>query len=335
MKAIISANPGGTESLLLKDVPDPTVGNADILLRVHACGINYPDGLIIDDKYQVRPPRPFSPGSEVAGEVLAIGKDIKGFAPGDRVIAIVTHGGMAEKLAVPASACCHIPAEMPWDVAATLIFTYGTSYHALHDRASLKPGEKLLVLGGAGGVGLATVQLGKAAGAIVIAAVSSEEKARLASEAGADHTVIYPTGALDRDAAKTLSDKFKAVLGSGGADVICDTVGGDYSEPALRNIAWNGQFLVIGFPAGIPKIPANLVLLKGCQIVGVFWGSFTAKYPEHHQANNQALLKLWQTGKINPAISARYTLAEAPHAISDLIERRAAGKLVVLMPEEA
>jgi NADPH2:quinone reductase len=329
MKAIVSAAAGGPETLVLTELPDPTPNSHEVVLRVRACGINYPDVLIIEDKYQFRPSRPFAPGSEVAGEVIAVGDGVTNLAVTDRVIGITTHGGLAEKIALPSSACTVMPKGMPWDVAAGLIFTYGTAQHALHDRASLKTGETLLVLGAAGGVGLAAVQLGKAAGAIVIAAVSSQEKAAVASKAGADRTLVYPSGPIDRDGSRALTEQFKAAVGATGADVVCDAVGGAYAEPALRAIAWNGRYLVIGFPAGIPKIGANLILLKSCQLVGVFWGAFSQREPARNRANTQMLFELWQRGKIEPQILARYPLADGARAISDLAERRSAGKVVV------
>ncbi len=329
MKAIISAKSGGPDSLEYTDVADPSPGHGEVLLRVHACSVNYPDVLIIEDKYQVRPPRPFSPGSEVAGEIIAIGEGVSGFARGERVVGITTHGGMAERLALPVSACSPIPDKMTWEVAAATLFTYGTAYHALHDRASLRPGETLLVLGAAGGVGLAAVQLGKTAGATVVAAVSSEEKAAVAIASGADRAVIYPSINPERDAAKLLSEELKKVLGPNGANVICDTVGGNYAEPALRGIAWNGRYLVVGFPAGVPRIPANLVLLKGCQLVGVFWGAFTEREPNRNRVNTQAIFALWEEGKIHPHVSARFSLPEGAKAIEALASRRALGKVIV------
>jgi NADPH2:quinone reductase len=329
---MLSKEPGGPASLELHEQDDPEVGADGLLLAVKACGVNYPDVLIIEDKYQVRPPRPFAPGGEISGEIIAVGVDVKDFAIGDHVVGITSSGGMAEKIAIPASAAISIDRDMPWDIAAALFFTYGTSHHALHGSAKLQRGETLLVLGAAGGVGLAAVQLGKAAGARVVAAVSSAEKAELAKANGADEAVIYPTGNIDRVEQRALTDLFKAAVGKGGADVIYDAVGGDYAEAALRAIAWNGRFLVVGFPAGIPKIPLNLALLKACSIIGVFWGAFTQRDPAQHQANSRALLKLWRDGEIAPHISARYPLAEAGRGIADLAERRAMGKVVVTIP---
>jgi NADPH2:quinone reductase len=248
---------------------------------------------------------------------------------GDRIMALVSWGGMAEQVVTTADHCVPMPDNMPFDEGAALIFTYGTSYHALKQRADIATGETLLILGAAGGVGLSAIELGKAMGARVIAAVSSEEKLALAKARGADDGVIYGRGPFDKAASKELANQFKAVVGPGGADVIYDAVGGSYAEAALRCSAWKGRFLVVGFPAGIPSIPLNLVLLKGCQIVGVFWGSFTRNESETNAANNREIMALYAAGKIKPHVSARYPLADAGQAISDLAERRAMGKVVV------
>jgi NADPH2:quinone reductase len=329
MKAIVSQTPGGPETLVLDDMAEPEPGPDEVRLRVHACGVNYPDTLIIADKYQFKPERPFAPGGEVAAEVDVVGSAVTAYAPGDKVIALVGWGGMAEKVVTKATKCLPMPSGMPFDEAAAFIFTYGTSYYALKQRGGLGSGQTLLVLGAAGGVGLAAVELGVAMGARVIAAASSQEKVDLAIAHGAEAGVVYPTGALDKSAAKALAAEFKAATDSNGADVIYDAVGGDYAEAALRAIAWEGRFLVIGFPAGIPSIPLNLALLKGCQIVGVFWGSFAERDPAASQQNGQELVEMYAQGKIKPYVSARYPLSEAGRAISDLAERRAMGKVVV------
>jgi NADPH2:quinone reductase len=331
MKAIVSEHVGGPETLVLRELPAPQPGKGEILIRVHACGVNYPDALMLEDKYQFRPERPFAPGGEVAGEVQAVGEGVDGFRTGERVIALVGHGGMAEQVVASAGKCLRMPANMPWDEAAAFIFTYGTSWHALKQRAALKAGDTLLVLGAAGGVGLAAVELGAAVGARVIAAVSSEDKLALAKAHGAADGIVYPRGPFDKESAKALAEQFKQVCGKRGADVIYDAVGGDYAEAALRAIAWEGRFLVVGFPAGIPKIPLNLALLKGCQIVGVFWGAYTEKSPGDNARNNAELLDLYAAGKIKPHVSARYPLAEAGKAITELSARRAQGKLVVML----
>jgi NADPH:quinone reductase len=329
MKAIVSNAVGGPDTLTVEDIPEPQPAADEIRVRVHACGVNYPDSLIIVDKYQFKPPRPFSPGGEVAGVIDALGSEVKNFAVGDRVIALVGWGGMAEKVVTKAHKCLPMPADMPFDEAAAFIFTYGTSYYSLKQRAALQPGESLLILGAAGGVGLAAVELGVAMGARVVAAASSQEKVDLAMKHGATAGVVYPTGALDKDAAKALSNEFKEACGSGGANVIYDAVGGDYAQAALRAIAWEGRFLVVGFPAGIPSIPLNLALLKGCQIVGVFWGSFADREPAENQQNGKEMFEMYAAKKIRPYVSAHYPLAQAGTAISDLAERRAMGKIVV------
>jgi len=331
MKAILSKAPGGPETLILENVNAAEPGDGEVRIRVRACGVNYPDTLMIEDKYQFRPDRPFSPGGEVSGEIDAVGEGVTGFSPGDAVIALVGWGGMAEYVVTPASKCASMPDGMPFDQAAAFIFTYGTTYHALKQRAALKTGETLLVLGAAGGVGLSAVELGRAMGARVVAAASSEEKVELAKAHGASVGIVYRRGPFDKDGTKALSAQFKEATAPGGADVIYDAVGGDYAQAALRAIAWQGRFLVVGFPAGIPSIPLNLVLLKGCQIVGVFWGSFTDREAETNRDNNRELMALYASGEIKPHVSKRYSLAEAGQGISDLAERRALGKIVVML----
>jgi NADPH2:quinone reductase len=331
MKALLSLAPGGPETLVLQDLPTPMPGPGEVRVRVHACGVNFPDSLIIQDLYQIRPARPFAPGAEVAGVIEALGDGVEGLKLGDHVIGWAGYGGMVEELVLPAARTIIIPDAMPLDDAAALLMTYGTSQHALKDRAKLKPGETLLVLGAAGGVGLAAVELGKAMGARVIAAVSSSEKAALAKARGADETLVYSKGPFDTEGKKALSAQFKAAVGGEGADVIYDPVGGDYAEAALRASAWEGRFLVVGFPAGIPKIPLNLTLLKSCQIVGVFWGAFVARFPARHLENVRELLDLYGRGLIRPEISGRFSLADGGTAIADLAARRAQGKLVVML----
>jgi len=331
MKAMLSVRAGGPETLELHDLAAPEPGPGQVRVRVHACGVNYPDTLIIEDKYQFRPERPFAPGGEIAGEIDALGSGVEGYAVGDRVIGMTSWGGMAEQVLVPATRLIAIPGSMPFDQAATFILTYGTSYHALKQRAALQPGETLLVLGAAGGVGLAACELGHAMGARVVAAASSAEKIALTREHGADSGVVYPPGPFDKDGQRALAALFKDACGSHGADVVYDAVGGDYAEASLRAIAWEGRFLVVGFPAGIPRIPLNLALLKGCQIVGVFWGSWTERDAAANAANNRELMDFYTAGKVRPHVSARYPLAEAGAAIRHLAERRALGKVVVTM----
>jgi NADPH:quinone reductase len=329
MRALISTAVGGPDTLTIGELPDPIAGPGQLLVEVHACGINFPDTLIIEDRYQFKPPRPFAPGGEVAGVVTAVGEGVTGFAVGDRVIAGCGHGGLAEQAAVMAANAYHLPATRSFAEGSALLMTYGTSIHALADRGRLKAGETLLVLGAAGGVGLAAVELGKAMGARVVGAVSSEEKAAIVHEAGADVTLIYPYQPFDKDASKALAEAFKGAVGPGGADVIYDAVGGDYCEPALRSIAWEGRYLVVGFPAGIPRLPLNLTLLKSCDVCGVFWGAFAARSPAENRAHIAGLFSLWEEGKISPRVTATYPLERAGEAIAALGDRKAAGKLVV------
>ncbi len=330
MKAILSKQVGGPETLVLEEVENPEIGPGQVLIDVKACGVNYPDVLIIEDKYQFKPPRPFSPGGEVSGIVKAVGAGVSHVKAGDRVLASTGHGGMAEQVAAAAHGVTPIPDSMPFDEAAAFILTYGTSYYALKDRADPKPGEKLLIMGAAGGVGLAALELGKAMGLQVIAACSTQDKIDLCLEKGADKGLLYPVGPLGRDAQKALSGEIKQVSG-GGVDIIYDAVGGDYAEPALRAMNWEGRFLVIGFPAGIPKLPLNLTLLKSCDIRGVFWGASVARNPAGHMQNVKELFQMHHEGKIRPYVSSHYPLAEAGAAISELKERRAKGKVVVVM----
>lgn len=330
MKAILSKAPGGPETLVLEDVPSPEAGPGQVVISVKACGVNYPDVLIIQDMYQFKPPRPFSPGGEVAGLVKEVGEGVTHLKPGDRVLASTGNGGMAEEVVAAAHGVMPIPDTMPFDEASAFILTYGTSYYALKDRADPKPGEKLLVLGAAGGVGLAAVELGKAMGLEVIAACSTQEKVDFCLEKGADKGLVYATGDLDRAAQKEISNQIKEVSG-GGVDIIYDAVGGDYAEPSLRAMNWEGRFLVIGFPAGIPKLPLNLTLLKSCDVRGVFWGASVARDPEGHKKNVEELFALHAEGKIRPHVSSTYPLAESAAAITELMERRAKGKVVVLV----
>jgi NADPH:quinone reductase len=331
MKALLSTAPGLPESLVLADLPEPVAGKGEVVLDIKAVGVNFPDSLIIQDLYQFRPQRPFAPGGEVAGVVSALGDGVTGLKIGDRVIGSAGWGGMAEKIALPAARCIPIPDAMPFDEAAAFIMTYGTSHYALKNRAHIKPGETLLVLGAAGGVGLAAVELGKAIGATVIAACSTQDKVDVALAHGADRGVVYPTGSFDKDGKKALAEIFKQACGPNGADVIYDGVGGDYAEASLRAIGWEGRFLVIGFPAGIPAIPLNLTLLKSCQIVGVFWGAFTARNPQENQVNISELMTLYEAGQIKPHISASFGLEQGGAAIRHLMDRKATGKVVITL----
>ena len=331
MKALLSSLPGGPETLRLTELPDPVAGAGQLLVRVKACAINYPDVLIIEDKYQFRPERPFAPGGEIAGIVEAVGEGVTGWSPGDRLIAMIGHGGLAEKVVVPAVMAVPLPEGRSFEDGSALILTYATTIHALLDRGQMKAGETLLVLGAAGGVGLAAIELGKAYGARVIAAVSSEEKAEAARAAGADATLIYPRGPFDKEQSKALAAQFKAAVGGEGANLIYDPVGGDYCEPALRAIAWEGRYLVIGFPAGIPRLPLNLTLLKSCDVRGVFWGAFAARDPKANAAHLQTLFRLWEEGRIAPRVTRTWPLAQGGEAIAHMAARQAVGKLVVTM----
>jgi NADPH2:quinone reductase len=331
MKAVLSRAAGGPQTLVLEEIEAPAPKAAEVLIKVAACGVNFPDALIIEDKYQFKPTRPFAPGSEVAGTIEAVGASVIDLKPGQRVLASVGWGGMAEKVVTAAGRCVVIPDPMPFDEAAAFLMTYGTSYHALKDRGHLKPGGTLLVLGAAGGVGSAAVEIGKAIGARVIAAASSGEKVEKAKEWGADEGVVYPGGPFDKEQTKKLADLFKSACGKGGADVVYDAIGGDYSEAALRAIAWEGRFLVIGFPAGVAKMPLNLALLKGCEIVGVFWGEFIRRDPQGHARNVAELLALYEKGAIKPRVSKHFPLAKSGEAIAWLADRKALGKVVVTM----
>lgn len=331
MKALLSRAAGGPETLELAELPDPVVGAGQLLVRVKACAINYPDVLIIEDKYQFKPERPFAPGGEIAGVVEAVGEGVGGWAIGDRLIAMIGHGGLAEKVVVDAKTAVPLPPERSFEEGSALILTYATSIHALLDRGRLEEGQTLLVLGAAGGVGLAAVELGKAFGAHVVAAVSSEEKAEAARDAGADAVLIYPRGPFDKEGSKALAQMFKEAVGPKGADVIFDPVGGDYAEPALRSIGWEGRYLVVGFPAGIPRLPLNLTLLKSCDVCGVFWGAFAARDAEANAAHIRTLFRLWEEGRIAPKVSRTWPLEQGGEAIAYMAARRAVGKLVVTM----
>lgn len=332
MKALRSHAVGGPETLTLDELDSPQPGPGQVRIAVKACAINYPDVLIIRDMYQFKPPRPFAPGGELSGVVDAIGEGVTQWKVGDRVIAMMGNGGLATEVLAPAEKLFPLPDGVSFETGASLLMTYGTNMHGLLDRGRMKAGDTLLVLGAAGGVGLSAVELGKAYGARVVAAVSSEEKAAVAREHGADETVIYPVAPLDRDQQKALSEAFKAACGPDGANVVYDIVGGDYSEPAVRAIAWEGRFCVVGFPAGIAKLPLNLTLLKSCDVCGVFWGAYAARDPQGNAAHIAKLFELLQAGKINPRVSATFPLDRGAEAITMLADRKAIGKVVVTMP---
>jgi NADPH2:quinone reductase len=329
MRALLSIAPGGPTTLIMTDCALPSCGPDEVRIRVGAVSINYPDALIISDRYQFKPERPFSPGSEVSGIIDAVGRDVSGFQPGMRVAAIMTHGALAEYVCVPSVKVVPLPAGLPLEQAAGLLLTYGTSLYALTDRGQLKAGQRLLVLGAAGGIGTATIELGKAFGAHVVAGVSDEQKADLAMAAGADQTFIYPRAPFDAEAAKKLRIELKALGGADGFDVIVDPIGGPYAEPALRAIRWEGRYLVIGFTAGIAAVPMNLILLKSCQMAGVFWGAFIDRSPDALRLQAQELFSLYSGGRIAPLISERYPFEKAGQAIAHVADRRALGKVIV------
>lgn len=331
MKALLSVAPGGPGTLRVGDLPDPVQTDDELLIEVAACGLNFPDLLVIEDRYQFKPPRPFAPGSEVAGTVLKVGAAVTGWAPGDRLVGtMLGSGGLAQRAAIKASAAFHLPAEHNFVEGAALLLTYGTAIHALIDRGRLRAGETLLVLGAAGGVGLAAAEIGCILGARVIAAVSDEAKASAAREAGAAEVLIYPRAPEAGDE-RALAASFKELAGPAGANVILDPVGGAYAKAAMRAIAWDGRFLVVGFPAGIPEFPANLILLKSCSVIGVFQGAFGDRDPAANAANVQQLFDWWSEGRLRPAVTGIFALAEAPEALQMMAERRVVGKLVVDM----
>lgn len=322
MKAIVCTAYGPPESLSYSDLPSPQPGPRQVLIEVHAAGVNFPDTLIIQGQYQFKPEFPFSPGGEVAGIVRAVGSDVTTVAPGDRVLAPLGWGGYAEEVLAEDWRVLRIPPEMDFDTASAFVLTYGTSHHALKDRARLAAGETLLVLGAAGGVGLAAVEIGKAMGARVIAAASSEDKLQVCREHGADEFIHY-----GRD---DLRERIKALTDGQGVDVVYDPVGGDLAEPALRSTAWNGRYLVVGFAAGkIPAPPLNLPLLKGCSIVGVFWGAFARKEPQRNAANMVELFDWYRRGQVRPHICARFPLPQAADAMRAVMNRQAQGKVIL------
>lgn len=329
MKAVVSKQPGGPDTLEMVDLPSPTPGPKEVVLEVKAIGVNFPDFLIIQDKYQFKPERPFSPGGEVSGIVTSVGEGVTSLKVGDRVIGSCGWGGFREELVIEAGRCIPIPDEMPFDEASAFILTYGTSYYGLKRRGTPKAGETLFILGAAGGVGVAAIELGKAMGLTVIGACSTQEKADFCLSKGADKALIYPTGELDRGKQKELSNDIKEISG-GGVDIIYDAVGGDYAEPSLRAMNWEGRYLVVGFPAGIPSIPLNLTLLKSCDIRGVFWGAWAKQFPDQYANDVKELFDFYLEGKIKPHISATFPLAQAGEAIEHLSNRKATGKVVIL-----
>ena len=322
MKAVLCRQYGLPDCLVVDTIPSPEPADHEVAISVRACGVNFPDVLMIAGKYQTQPPMPFVPGAEISGEVVAVGGKVRHLQPGQRVLGICGWGGMAEQACVPAAAVAVIPDNMDFVTAAGFIVTYGTSYHALKQRAALRDGETLLVLGAAGGVGLAAVELGHLLGANVIAAASTAEKLQLAGSHGAENLINYTTSSL--------RDEVQSLTGGRGADVIYDPVGGDLFDQCLRVVAWNGRILVIGFASGdIQQIPANLPLLKGSSVVGVFWGRFAECEPDANRQNTSELLQLFERGDLKPHISDTFALEDAAKAIETLARRRAMGKVVV------
>jgi NADPH2:quinone reductase len=332
MKALQCTELGGPEKLSVNEIDDPVIAAEHVIIDVRSASVNFPDVLMIQGLYQFQPPLPFTPGGESAGVISEVGEGVTDYKVGDKVFTASMIGGIAEKILTHQSTLRPIPEGMDYEIAAALSVTYGTSIYALKQRANIQPGETLLVLGASGGVGLATIQLGKAMGAKVIAAASSQEKIDICIANGADEAFIYPSGNLDRDQQKELSNKIKELTGGLGPNVIYDPVGGSYAEPCLRSIAWDGRYLVIGFAAGadqIPKMPLNLTLLKGCQIVGVFWGVWAAMFAAENQKNFDELFNLFFQGKINPQSSDKFTLDTSADAIAHLANRKAKGKVVI------
>jgi NADPH2:quinone reductase len=326
MKAIVCKAWGLPDTLVVEERPDVVPGLGQVAIDVKAAGVNFPDVLIIQNKYQFKPELPFTPGSELAGIVRAVGEGVTQVKPGDRVIAFIGHGAFAQQVLVPVAGVMPMPPDMDFDTAAAITLTYGTSHHAVVDRAQLKAGETMLVLGAAGGVGLAAIEIGKALGARVIAAASSDEKLEICKAHGADATINYST--------EDLREVIKAATDGKGPDVVYDPVGGIYAEAAVRSLAWRGRYLVVGFANGeIPKLPWNLLLLKGSSLVGVFWGEFAKREPKANAAAMRELMGWLSEGKIKPHISGRYALADTPKALNDLAARKVTGK-VVIQPEK-
>ena len=322
MKAVLCESFGPAENLSLQDVSPPELESGQVIVDIHSCALNFPDVLMVEGKYQSLPPFPFTPGGEFAGVVTQVADDVSKWLVGDEVFASCGHGAMAEQIAVSAEALRAKPGNMSFATASGISTTYGTSYYALKQRANLQPGETLLVLGAAGGVGLAAVELGKAMGARVIAAASSAEKLAVAQQAGADELIDYSDGEL--------KEKVKALTGGKGADVIYDPVGGPLFDQCMRCINWEGRILIVGFVGGdIPRVPTNLVLLKSCQVVGVFYGAFSGRFPVENEQNFAELLQMFEAGKLRALVGAEYQLTDFVEALNCLSQRRAVGKVVV------
>jgi len=323
MKAVLCKQFGLPESLVVEDIPSPKVNNAHVIVSVKACGVNFPDTLIIQGKYQYQPDLPFSPGAEIAGVVKEVGSGVSDIVVGDRVFSFIRSGGFSEEVSVPAYKIFHIPEKMDFKTASALVMTYGTSYYALKHRAQLESGETLLVLGAAGGVGLAAVELGKIMGARVIASASTDDKLMVCKKSGADELINYTTQDFRSVISKITNGK--------GVDVVCDPVGGEIAEKALRCTGWKGRYMVMGFASGeIPKIALNLPLLKGNSVIGVFWSDFIRREKEAYSCVLQDLISWFLEGKLNPLVSKTYPLEQAGLALNDIIQRRATGKIVLV-----
>lgn len=322
MRAIVCRAFSSPEKLVLEEIASPEPNEKEVIVAVNACSLNFPDTLIVQGKYQFRPPLPFTPGSDIAGVIKSVGSKVKHLSVGQEVMGFVPYGGFAEEVVAPSATIFPKPSFLEDGIAASFLLAYGTSYHALKNRAQLQAGETLVVLGASGGVGLAAVEIGKQMGAKVIACASTDEKLALCKNHGADEGINYLT--------EDLKERIKILTDGKGANVIYDAVGDAFSEPALRAIAWEGRFLVVGFAAGeIPKIPLNLTLLKGCQIVGVFWGSWATQFPQDNMQNTMELLQWLSEGKLRPYIQKRYPLADAPQAMIDMMQRKVMGKVII------
>jgi len=322
MKAVLCKQYGPPESLVVEELPSPKPGPGEVVVSVKAASVNFPDFLIIQNKYQFKPPLPFSPGSELAGTVKEVGGGVSNVRPGDRVIAFTTYGAFAEEVKTEATRLLALPDRMDYVTGAAFLLTYATSDHALRDRGALKAGETLLVLGAAGGVGLAAIEIGKALGARVVACASSDDKLAVCREHGADETINYAT--------EDLRERVKAISDGRGVDVVYDAVGGPYTEPAFRSLAWRGRLLVVGFAAGdIPRLPLNLPLLKGAAVVGVFWGDFARREPKAFAASVRQLASWYAEGRLRPHVSQTLPLERAAEAIQLLASRKAKGKIVL------
>lgn len=330
MKAWVSHGPGGPETLVLQEMPDPVPADGEVLVKIDAVGVNYPDGLLIRDLYQVKPERPFIPGSEFCGVIERAGRDVASLRAGDLVIGRCGWGAMAERIAVAEQRCVRVPSETPRTQAAAFMFAYATAYHALCDAARLRAGQTVLVLGAAGGVGSAAVEVAHALGARAVAAVSSESKLAFAMARGASGGLVYDPQLEGRQAQHALARRIKEVVCGDGCDVVFDPVGGHYTEPALRSLRRGGRHLVVGFTAGIPSVPLNLALLKSRHIIGVDWRSFVQEDPKLNDRNVQSLLAMWREGLLQPEVTETFEMADAPAAIARLDARGALGKIVVV-----